>query len=329
MEAKRGSALAGGGPGREPSTRTVLPGSAALGARLQFRAWQLATAILTHLPLRAGYAAARVIGAGGYYLWPRGRRAMHRNYRRVLPGASRDEIRRTARRSLANYCCYLVDFIRFPALTPEQIRDAVGRPERFADLDRALARGKGTVIVGLHFGNWDLGAGATAARGYPVTVVAETFGDQRLDALVVGARTRLGMAVLKMEHAGPSLIRTLNRNGLLALLIDRPLAGEGVRVNFFGAPVEVPAGPARLALRTGAAVVLVAFPRVAHNRLAVETLTDFDFTIPTGRAEADVVRLTQQIMDAAERFIRQHPDQWYMFREMWPRRPAVAGGRAS
>ena len=77
-----------------------------------------------------------------------------------------------------------------------------------ADLDRALQSGKGAVIVCLHFGNWDLGAGATAARGYPLAVVAETFSDPRLDAMIVNARTRLGMSVLKMERAGPSLIRT-------------------------------------------------------------------------------------------------------------------------
>lgn len=298
------------------------------GSRIQFRAWQFASAVLTRLPVRAGYALATAIGTVGYYLWPRGRKAMHRNYSRVLPGASRDEIRAIARRSLVNYCCYLVDFIRFPALSPGEIIAAVGSPERFQDLDRALAGGKGAVIVCLHLGNWDLGAGAVAARGYPATVVAETFADPRLDEMVVGARRRLGMRVLKMEHAGPSLIRTLRQNGLLALLIDRPLNGEGVAVRFFGAPVEVPAGPARLALRTGAAVVVVAFPRIASGGLAVETLTDFAITAPTSRGSEEVVLLTQRIMEAAERFIRQHPDQWYMFREMWPRKLA-SGGRAS
>ncbi len=249
---------------------------------------------------------------------------MHRNYGHVLPGASQGEIRRIARRSLINYCCYLLDFIRFPSLTAEQIQAAVGGGDHFGALDRALEGGKGAVVVGVHFGNWDLGAGAVAARGYPVTVVAETFGDSRLDAMVVGARTRLGMTVLKMERAGPSLIRTLQRNGLLALLIDRPGTGDGVRVNFFGAEVDAPSGPARLALRTGAAVVVAAFPRAVSRRLEVETLTDFAIATPTSRTDEDVVRLTQQIMETAERFIRQHPEQWYMFREMWPRRASRA-----
>jgi KDO2-lipid IV(A) lauroyltransferase len=162
-----------------------------------------------------------------------------------------------------------------------------------------------------------------AARGYPVTVVAETFSDARLDAMVVNSRTRLGMVIIKLEKAGPSLLRTLKSSGLLALLIDRPRAGDGVTVNFFGEAVEVPAGPARLALRTGAMVVPAAFARVTPNALKVEALTDFDIRVDLEGDEAnDVQSLTQAIMDSHERFIRRYPDQWYMFREMWPRRTA-------
>lgn len=292
---------------------------------LQYRLWQLVTAVLQRLPPRASYALAFVIGSAGYYLWPRGRKAMHQNYRRVLRGAPASEIRRTARRSLVNYCKYLADFVRFPALSAEDFDAGVSGEAGFRALDEALARKRGAVIVCMHFGNWDLGAGAVAARGYPVTVVAETFSDPRLDAMVVGSRTRLGMKIIKVEKAGPSLIRTLKSNGLLALLIDRPRPGDGVTVNFFGEAVEVPAGPARLALRTGAMVVPTAFARVTPNALKVEALTDFDIRVDLQGDEAhDVQSLTQAIMDSHERFIRQYPDQWYMFREMWPRRSARA-----
>jgi KDO2-lipid IV(A) lauroyltransferase len=174
----------------------------------------------------------------------------------------------------------------------------------------------------MHFGNWDIGAGAAAARGYPLTVVAETFADPRLDAMIARARSRLGINLVKMEKAGPSLLGTLKQNGLLALLIDRPVPGDGVRVTFFGEDVEVPAGPARLALRTGATVVPTAFARIDPHRIEVTTVCDFDVpTVSTGDLEYDVRVLTQAIMGSHERFIRQYPDQWYMFRPMWPGLP--------
>lgn len=292
--------------------------------QVQYRLWQFVTAVVRRLPPRAGYAIAGVVGWFGYYLWPGGRRSMLRNYRHVLRGAPASEIRRVARRSLINYCCYLADFVRFPSLTPQQMVSAVAGDESFAALDRALEGGKGAIIVCMHLGNWDLGAGAAAARGYQATVVAETFPDPRLDAIVAGARRRLGMSIVKMEKAGPSLLRALKNNGVLALLIDRPVPGEGVKVEFFGEQVEVPAGPARIALRSGATVVPAAFPRREPNGMPVQVLTDFGIAYkPTGDDTHDVRELTQAIMKSHERFIREYPAQWYMFREMWPRSAGV------
>jgi KDO2-lipid IV(A) lauroyltransferase len=218
-----------------------------------------------------------------------------------------------------NYCRYLADFMRLPSLSRDQVKAQVDWGTALENLDHVLARGKGTLIVCMHFGNWDAGAGAVAAAGYPLTVVAETFRDPRLDRMVVGSRERLGMSVIKMEKTAPSLIRCLRRNGLLALLIDRPVPGEGVRVPFFGHDVEVPAGPARLALRTGASVVPVAFARVERGAARFRALADFSITIePSGDEDRDIQVLTRSILAAQERFNREYPDQWYMFREMWP-----------
>ena len=278
---------------------------------------------LLPLPLLSGIAG--IAGAGAFYLWPRGRRAMLRNYRRVLPSSSPAERRRVARRSLGNYCRYLVEFAAAPRRPPAQRREAVVDTAGLVSLDAALAKGQGAIAVSLHFGNWDVGAAAAAARGYPVTAVGESFADARLDAMIVDGRERLGVRLVKMERAASALVRALRRNELAAILIDRPLEEGGVRVRFFGEEVEVPAGPARIALRTGAAAGAVAFPRVAPGR--VDVVADFQLPFEaTGERERDVQALTQAIMTANEALVRAYPDQWYMFREFW--RPR-AGPRAS
>ena len=286
----------------------------------QYYTWRLANAVLGRLPLRASYAVATLLGALSFECWPRGRRNLLRNYARVLPGASRDEILRAGRGSLVNYCKYMVDFIRLPALSRDEARAACAGEGAFAALDDALARGRGMVAVPMHFGNWDLGAAAVAARGYNATVVAETFADPRLDGMVFDARRKLGLHIIPMEHAGPSLLRVLKRGGLLALLIDRPTPGEGVSVTFFGRTIDVPAGPARLALASGAMVTAVAFRRLRPGAPDVEILAEFIPPPPrSANREDDVRALTQQIISAHERFIHAYPEQWYMFREMWPR----------
>ena len=268
------------------------------------------------LPPPLLWSLAGVAGAVAYYAWPGGRRRMLHNYQRVLPETTPAERRRIARRSLGNYCRYLVEFAASPLLSPAQRRAAAVDTAGLASLDAALANGRGAIAVSLHFGNWDVGASAAAARGYPVTAVGESFADARLDAQIVDGREALGVRLVKMERAAPALVRALRRNELAAILIDRPLAEGGVRVRFFGEEVEVPAGPARLALRTGAAAGAVAFPRVAPGR--VDILANFQLPFEaTGDRERDVQALTQAIMTANEDFVRAYPDQWYMFREFW------------
>lgn len=288
------------------------------GPAAQYYAWRAVSAVVGRLPLRVAYAIATAIGTVGYYAWPRGRNAMLANYAVVLPGAPNEVRKRVARRSLVNYCRYLVDFIGFPRMTRAQVMATVHGAPEYDRLTREMEAGRGVVVVCMHFGNWDAGAGATAARGFELSVVAETFGDERLDTMVVGARERLGMRVIKLERAGPSLLRVLKKGEVLALLIDRPLEGDGVRVPFFGREIEVPAGPARLALRTGAKVLPTAFPRLEAGKPDVDTLCDWDVELPaTDDHDEDVRVLTARIVAAHERFIRERPDQWYMFRRMW------------
>jgi len=285
---------------------------------LQYWAWRAASAILRRLPARAAYALADACGRVAFACWPRARLATQRNFRRVLPELPACERRSVARRSLQLYCRYLADFARLPADDRVGIMRLCEPGVAFEQL-RCAAAGRGAIIVPMHFGNWDIGAAAAVADGFQLTAVGDRFGDSRLDDAVFGARERLGMRIVAAGSPSPALLRPLRRGGLLALLIDRPTPGTGITVPFFGKPVEVPSGPARLALRTGAAVVPCAFPRLDAASARVGVLADFSIdTRSTGDREADVRRIPVAIMAAHERYIRCYPEQWYLFREMWP-----------
>jgi KDO2-lipid IV(A) lauroyltransferase len=261
---------------------------------------------------------ADLAGLATFWLWPRGRRNTVRNFARVLPHAPPGEQRRIACRSLQNYCRYLVDFLRLPQVTPGEALARTSGNEAFGALDDALRHGRGAVIACMHFGNWDLGAAGTAARGYRGGAIGERFGDARLDQAVFDARRALGIAIFPMDGPLLGAVRHLRANGVLALLLDRPGADAGVEVTFFGAPTTLPQGPARLALRTGAALGVAAFPRIDPSRPDVAVHAQF---FPCGEEQATIVEMTHWLASAHERFIRAHPDQWYMFRDMWPGQP--------
>jgi lauroyl/myristoyl acyltransferase len=267
---------------------------------------------------RVGYFVAPIIADICYIFYFSGRRALHQNLSRVLGTSDRRVLGRVARRAVRNFSKYVVDFIHFYTMSAEDVRRRIV----FDDFDRlnaAVAEGKGIIFVTLHFGNWDMGAAGLAAYGYPVDAIAETFEPPQMNDLVQGHRRHLGMNIIPMERVGPRVMRALRRGDILALLIDVPAPGASVPVEFFGALAEVPAGPARLALRTGARAIPAVLAREPDHEEMIRPILDFDLHFqPSGDEEQDVRELTQQIMSSLERFIRQYPDQWFMFRPMWP-----------
>ena len=185
------------------------------------------------------------------------------------------------------------------------------------------------LIVTMHVGVWDLGAAALAAYDYPINAIADSFRYPKMNDLVHGSRERLGMKVIPMDRVGPAVFRALKRGEILAMLIDTPLPGQEITVDFLGAPAEVSAVPARIALRTGAWVVPSVVLRGPQRDTIIRPVIDIHAAKyePTGDEERDVVALTRLIMGALEAAVRAHPEQWYIFHPMWRgARRAVEGG---
>lgn len=278
--------------------------------------WRVTSFLWQRLPLSWGYALAEAIADLTYYLWPRGRRSAKEAMARVLGDeASPSRVAHLARRSFCNYAKYMVDFLRFPRLKPEDMERLV-RFDGWDGFDEALAEGKGALFVGLHLGNWDLAAAAVAHRRYPVSAIAEKLPGAKINEAVQRARQEKGVRVIPMESAARSIVRVLRNNGILALLIDRPSPDNGVPVNLFGTVVHFPAGAATLALKTGAQVVTGALVRLPDNTFLglVEHLLPHP---PSGDWAHDIQTLTQNIVSSLEKWVRQYPDQWYVFRPLW------------
>lgn len=289
-------------------------------ALLNYWSFRLGTFLARRAPLSLSYRVASFLGDVVYLGWRRGRANTIDNMRHVLGnGASGKHVRRTARNSFRNYFKVLVDFARLWGLD----REALGRVLRgkgWENLDRALAGGKGVLLVGTHLGNWDLAGVALALHDYPVHAVADTqgFGSPRVNREVLASREALGIRIIPVEAPLRQIYRALQSNEAVGIVADRPLKdGRGVPVTFFGELTRWPTGVASIALRTGAAIVTGYLVRGSDGSFDGEMLPPLAFE-PTGDKNLDLRRLTQEIVSIQERLIQQYPDQWYMFRRMWP-----------
>jgi len=226
------------------------------------------------------------------------------NLARVAPG---QELTREALRSYARYWC---EVFRLPSTKLEHIVDRTETVNEQVMRD-AVALPAGTVLALPHSGNWDAAGAWLAGTGVPFTTVAERLKPESLYDQFVAFRESLGMEVLPLTGGRPPyevLTERLEAGGALCLLADRDLTPRGVDVEFFGATSRMPAGPARLALETGAALV--------PTTLAF-TKGGWEITFHEKVAHSDVPTMTQALADAFAEGIAKHPQDWHMLQRVW------------
>ncbi len=286
--------------------------------RLVLHTYKTLGSCLAALPEPAALGVASVVGGALYRVRRQHRVMVTANLRRVVGGGPADAelLDRWARRAFRAYARYWVEGARL-ASTP---KDEIVR-RTFVDglhhLHDGMARGKGVVMALPHIGSWEYGGAFLATQGLPMTAVAERLDPPELFDYFVEQRAAMGLTIVPLDQgSGATLMGTLRNGGLVGLLCDRDIEGTGVEVEFFGETTTMPAGPATLALRSGAVLVTGAVysgPGRDH-RAVVEPPLD---TERRGRLRADAARLTQEIATRLEGLIRRAPEQWHVFQPLW------------
>lgn len=275
-------------------------------------------AVVRRLPDRAAYPLfERIADAAWARRGPQVRR-LESNLRRVLgPDASEAEIRHVSHEGMRSYLRYWCDAFRLPGWSRERISSGLVM-HGSQHLDDALAAGRGVVVALPHMGNWDhAGAWACVTRQTVVTV-AERLEPERLYERFLDYRRALGMEVLPLTGGDPPfpiLLRRLRQGSLVALLGDRDLTASGLPVQFFGSEARFPAGPAALAVQTGAVLLTAGlWYQDGINHVRVHPPMD----VPTGGDKADrIAATTQAVADAFAAEITAHPGDWHMLQRLW------------
>jgi KDO2-lipid IV(A) lauroyltransferase len=239
------------------------------------------------------------------------RRTLETNIGYIVPGGDPAERRRLARATLRNFALAWLDLLRLPLLKAGGVRQLVEWNTQ-VNLDAALAGGAGAVIVTPHLGAIELAAAYIAACGYRLSGVAEDL-EPRLFDLLRRYRSCTGMATLSRRDPAAAL-QALRRGEVLAVVADRLLTGHGVPVSFCGGTRMMPTGPAALALRTGAPIVVAYIVRLVGARGSVRyRLVTEAMRLPGGTRED----LTRLLAGDFSRIVRAHPDHWFVFQPNW------------
>lgn len=284
--------------------------------RLTAAAYIAGWKVVGALPPRAAQAmfnaAADKVSANGA-----GMDQLRRNLTRVV--GAQHVTRALVRDSVRSYARYWREAFQLPRISgdAELMRQLDASVQGLEHLDAGLAKGKGVVLVLPHSGNWDMAGMWLVERYGQFTTVAERLKPEALFDAFVDYRESLGFEVLALtgEKTPPyaRLREVLAAGGIVCLLGERDFGGRGVPVTFFGEETTFPAGPAKLAVETGAQLCVVHSwftGSAAHPGWGMKVDAPVEVTT--------VEETAQRIADGFERNISAHPEDWHMLQPVWP-----------
>ena len=306
-----------------PKSGTGGPDTAGNSTRAQlpvfYRAglWRLGLIVVRILPAGLAKGIARFVS--GFYLRFQRHRAkiVVRNFLPVF-GNDRTAAERAAVAAHKNFAAKLVDL--WCVEGGETVRNWLTNPGELEIIHAARRRGRGTLFITLHLGNWEHGGLLLTQLGIRLTILSLAEPDDGLTDLRNAARARYGVDTLiigQESFAFVEVIKKLQAGADLALSLDRPPEhGGGVPVEFFGHPFEASLAAAELARASGCALVGVTIVR-RPDGFAVKVLPEFTYDRQALGNRETRRELTQQILRAFEPEIRKNIEQWYQFVPIW------------
>jgi KDO2-lipid IV(A) lauroyltransferase len=283
-----------------------------------FHAAGLALAIAERLPARVLRALGRGVGLAAWALVPSLRRLALENVARGLPEIEPSARGAFVRRVYRDLGALLGEVVATmdPArpLTPLPVL-----PGARECLEEAIAEGRGVVFASAHLGPWERVAASLVAAGIPLTVVAREPYDPRLARVYDRLRGARGVRAVYRgaRGAGTALLRVLRRGGVLGVPMDLASRVPSAQVPFLGVPAPTPIGPARLAIRTGARVVV--------GTVAPREAGDLGLAFVRIEPSDDEEELSARINAELSNRIRALPTSWPWMHRRWPASQVTRG----
>ncbi len=293
----------------------------ALRQQLEYWAVRGLAGFIGALPHTVARSLGALLGRMVYLGLPRLRRTGERNLLLAFPECGRNWRAAVLRGMYRNLGWQMAEFCRMGRWTPQNTRGLI-RYEGLEHWERAAAKGQGALIVTGHLGAWELSSYYHSLTGHPMSMVIRRLDNPRVDAWVNRIRCLHGNRVLHKDDFARGLLHAVRQGHSVGILMDTNMTPpQGVFVPFFGVPACTASGLARVAAKTGAAVLPGCLLWHADERKYVLHFWPELAMQHTGDSEADAIENTARCTAAIERVVRAYPDQWLWLHRRWKTRP--------
>jgi lauroyl/myristoyl acyltransferase len=284
--------------------------------RFAVHAYRAGAWVMGHLPVRIARVLVSTALQLSFLLWPQKRRSVNDNFAHILgKSPSSLDVRRKALAAFRSYARYVVELMRLPRLTDDQAAALVDTSSLLPLEAYWRAGDRGLILTSAHIGNLEGVARGIARHGWPLSALADDQTFPELFDHLTRQREAWGIHMIPWRNLR-EMFGVLRRKEVLILVIDWGYRDDGIPVKLFDAWTTLPAGPAALAAKTGAAIVHVAIRRSENRQGFIVTHSE---PIEVHSTEpAELARATQAVADALAATIAAAPEQWYSFKPLWP-----------
>ena len=226
------------------------------------------------------------------------------------------ELTRIAKDTYRQFAKTFLEIMLFPKISSGQLQDMF-EFRNTAVLDDALKKGKGAILVGAHYGNWEL-MGAAVALKYPLTFVVGEQTNHMVDDLLNSFRKEKGVKTIPLKFALRGVMKTLKNNEFAAIISDQDAHENGFFVDFFSRPASTPKAAAMFSIRAGCPLITGHCIRKGGGYIVV--FDKIEPPAPSGSEEDDARALTALYTARIESYVREHPDHWFWMHKRWKTR---------
>jgi len=294
-----------------------------IGRFFSWLALHLCSLIIKIIPGRYVYGFAKNISSLGYRFAKKQRKIALEGLTIAFgQDKSSQEIEKIARDCftfMAKAGLELMFLMDKPKLLKERV-EMLGK----GNLDRALSRGKGVILVSAHFGNFPLMMARLALSGYKIAGIMRAMRDTRVEKFFMAKRTRFNIKTIYSQPRSACVnntIEALRNNEVVFIPLDQNFGTGGVFVDFFGRKAATATGPVVLAQRTKAAVLPCFIVRQKDDRHKIIFEPPLDLEEGRDPQETVIINI-QRLTNIIESYIRRYPAEWGWIHRRWKSKPS-------
>jgi len=272
--------------------------------------------LISRIPRSISLFIAGSLGRAGFFALKKYREIALSNLDMVY-GTSREENLNITKNMFINLAKNGADWIKMFHVGRDYIRGLVTEVDGIQNLDQAIAKGNGVILLASHFGNWELLSIYLHVIGYSGVVLAKELYFYKYEKIISSMRKKFGTNVLYRDRSPKDILKVLKTGGILGILADQDIDDvEGVFVDFFGRPAYTPVAPVRLGLRTSASLVPAFMIRKKDETYKLVLHEPFELVPGDSRAD-DIKKYTQKWTNVLEQYVRRYPEQWVWLHSRW------------